>query len=81
MIFKLIVIGAILYGLYRLAGGRILPESEGPKKKKGPQRENGEDDENTLVECSRCSTYVVKKEAILFKGKYYCSRECLDAAK
>ena len=81
MILKLIVIGAILYGLYRLVGGRILPESKDSKEKKGQQKGTREDEENTLVECDRCSTYVVKKEAIFFKGKYYCSRECLDAAK
>jgi uncharacterized protein len=72
MWLKLLIIAGVLYALYRFAGGRILPERS-PKK----GTEKGEEEGETLVECARCSTYVVKKEAFLFKGKYYCSRECL----
>jgi len=78
MLLKLIVIGAVLYGLYRLAGGKLLPERGSGKSapsRKGSAEEKEEED--TLVECSSCSTYVVKKEAIFYKGKYYCSKECL----
>ncbi len=79
MLIKLIIIAAILYGLYRLAGGRILPEKfsrpEHGKKKEDPGAPALDGD--TLVECAHCSTYVVKKEAILYKGKHYCSRDCL----
>jgi len=73
MWLKLIILGAVLYGLYRLAGGRVkLPEFS---KKSEPPKEP--EDEETLVECHHCATYVVKKEAIFYKGHYYCSRECL----
>ena len=70
MLLKLIVIGAILYGLYRLAGGTLLP-------KKDTAKTSNDDDGDTLVECKKCGTYVVKKEALLYKGEWYCSRECL----
>jgi uncharacterized protein len=73
MWLKLLIIAGVLYALYRFAGGRILPQRSEPPKKKGKKSE----DEETLIECAKCSTYVVKREAILFKGKYYCSRECL----
>jgi uncharacterized protein len=76
MWLKLLIIGAILYGLYRLAGGRLLPEAKGKGSGDGGGDEPVESGEE-LVECGRCSTYVVKKEAILFRGKYYCSAECL----
>ena len=76
MLLKLILIGAVLYGLYRLAGGRLLPK-KGSEKGNVPSEGGKEEEEETLVECSRCSTYVVRKEAIFYKGKYYCSRECL----
>jgi len=72
MWLKLLIIGGVLYALYRFAGGRILPE-----RKKSDASDESEREEETLVECAECSTYVVKKEAIFFKGKYYCSRECL----
>lgn len=78
MLLKLIVVGAILYGLYRLAGGRILPEK---REKVSKDSAMEEEDENTLVECHGCSTYVIKKEALFYKGKYYCSRECLPGKR
>jgi len=76
MLFKLIILGAIIYGIYRLMGGKI-------ELKKKPSSDEASDksykiDDEELVECSHCSTYVVKKEAIFYKGKYYCSKECLD---
>jgi uncharacterized protein len=73
MWLKLLIIAGVLYALYRFAGGRILPERS---PREAEEKGDGEEEE-TLVECARCSTYVVKKEAFLFKGKYYCSRECL----
>jgi uncharacterized protein len=72
MLLKLLILGGVLYALYRVAGGRLLPSR---RERSSAEPEEGE--EETLVECSKCSTYVVKKEAILYKGKYYCSRECL----
>lgn len=73
MWLKLLIIGGILYALYRFAGGRILPE----RKETARNGDEELEEEETLVECSKCSTYVVKKEAIFYRGKYYCSAECL----
>ena len=36
-------------------------------------------DEETLVECKKCHTFVSSKEAIIKDGKYYCSKECAGA--
>ena len=73
MWLKLLIIAGVLYLLYRFAGGRILPERKADRRNSAEEAEEGE----TLVECSKCSTYVVKKEAIFYRGKYYCSAECL----
>jgi len=73
MWLKLLIIGGVLYALYRVAGGKILPERKANRSNDSEEAEEGE----TLVECGKCSTYVVKKEAIFYKGKYYCSAECL----
>jgi len=73
MIFKLIIFGAILYGLYRLFGGEIkLPWD---KNRDGSKTTSIDGD--TLVECATCGVYVTKKEAFEYKGKFYCSKECL----
>jgi uncharacterized protein len=77
MLLKLIVVGAILYGVYRLMGGKL---SDFTGKKKEDTIPKGEDrkkiEEDTLVECEKCGTYVTYKESIIIKGKVYCSKEC-----
>ncbi|PAF53281.1 hypothetical protein BKH42_06585 [Helicobacter sp. 13S00482-2] len=43
-------------------------------KKKYPKNSQ----EETMVECCRCGTYVSSKEAIMVGKKYFCSKKCLD---
>ena len=74
MILKLIILGAIAYGIYRLMGGKILPQKD--SKNKNDDIKKLPDD--TMVECETCSTFVSVSEAIQYKGKYYCSPECLN---
>ncbi len=64
MILKIILFAALIYFLYKAFGGEF----------KLPQKKDKEDG-NTLVECSKCSVFVTKKEAVLKAGKYYCD-EC-----
>jgi len=54
--------------IYKLLGGKLptIGKSEDEKKL----------DEDTLVECEKCSTYVTVKESFIVQGKYYCSKEC-----
>ncbi len=33
-------------------------------------------DEEIMVECEKCGTFVSSKEAIIVDGKYYCSKSC-----
>ena len=74
MILKLIILGAIFYGIYRLMGGRLLtPKDDNTKTDKKRELSN-----DTMVECEECSTFVSIEEAIQYKGKYYCSPECLN---
>jgi uncharacterized protein len=79
MLLKLLIIGGVLYALYRFAGGTLLPRKGKGKEKSPTKGETPKEDEETLVECAHCSTYVVKREAIHYRGRYYCSRECLPA--
>jgi len=69
MLFKLIIFGFIGVAIYKFFGGQ-LPSM--PKPKNRAQKKL---DEDTLVECSKCGTYVTIKESILINGKYYCD-EC-----
>ncbi len=76
MILKLIVFAVIFYAVYRLVGGKF-PKLSGKKK---DHLSEGEDkkkiEEDTLIECDKCGTYVTYKESIIVKGKCYCSKEC-----
>ena len=70
MIFKFIVLAAIGIFVYKLFGGQ-LPSLR--KKQMAPKAKK--QDSDTLVECSKCGTYVSVEETTLIHGKYYCD-EC-----
>ncbi len=38
-------------------------------------------DASLMIECAMCGVYVPNDEALRFKGKCYCSKECLDSIK
>jgi len=76
MLLKLIIIAIVLFAVYKLVGGK-LPEIGGRKKDATPKEEDKKKiQEDTLVECEKCGTYVTYKESIIVKGKIYCSKEC-----
>ena len=66
--FKLIIFLVAGVFIYRLFGGKIPIIDKSTDEKKI--------EEDTLVECETCSTYVTQKESIVIRGKYYCSKEC-----
>ncbi len=43
----------------------------------GSKQDKANDDD--MVECSQCGTYITLKEALLRDGNYFCSNECLKA--
>jgi len=71
MIIKLIFLAIVLYGSYKFLGGKF-------PNLKLKTKEEKKLEEDTLVECQTCSTFVTTKEAIIVKGNYYCSRECAN---
>jgi len=51
-------------------------------KKKSLPTENKKNDklnDDDMVECEKCGTYITLNEALLKEGQYYCSDECLKA--
>jgi len=71
MILKLIAIAIVLYFVYKLFGGK-LPNIDLSSIK---SKEDKKLDDDTLVECEKCSTFITVKESILIGSKYYCD-EC-----
>ena len=68
MILKLIAVAIVGLLIYKFFGGKLPTLGKTPREKKL--------DDDTLVECEKCSTYVTVKESIIVTGKYYCSNEC-----
>ena len=70
MILKFILILIVFIGFFKLLGGK-LPSLKSKEEKIL--------EADTLVECEKCSTFVTVKEAIIVKGRYFCSLECANA--
>ena len=68
MILKLIIFAVAGLLIYKFFGGKLPTLGKSPHEKKL--------DEDTLVECESCHTYVTVKESLIVNGKYYCSQEC-----
>lgn len=69
MIFKFLIFVAIALLIYKFLGGTF--------PKIGKSAEEKKLDEDTLVECETCHTFVTLKESIIKDSKYYCSKECI----
>ena len=70
MILKLVIFVVAALLIYKFFGGKLPRFGKTPHEKKL--------DDDTLVECAKCGTYVTVKESIIVKGKYYCSQECIE---
>jgi len=71
VILKFLIFAIAGLMIYKVLGGRLPSLS-----KFGKNNTNKKLDEDTLVECEKCHTYVTVKESLLIQGKYYCSTEC-----
>lgn len=49
------------------------------KKKNLSSPRNDHAQEEAMIPCAQCGTYVQLKESLMRDGKYYCSHECLEA--
>ena len=70
MILKLLIFAVAGLFIYRFFGGKLPTLGKTVQEKKL--------DEDTLVECKKCGTYVTVKESFIVHGKYYCSKECKE---
>ncbi len=68
MILKLLIFAIAGLFIYKFFGGKLPKIGKSADEKKL--------DEDTLVECEACGTYVTIKETLIVDAKYYCSNEC-----
>lgn len=71
MIFKILAFLFALFLIYLVffKKGRETQIKQNEKKR--------EENEDIMIECPSCKTFVSKDEAILSNGRYFCSKECL----
>ena len=74
MIKYLVVIGVITFIYFFFI-------KERPSKKSTKNKKQNDIQSNDMVECSTCNIYCEIDEAILSRGKYYCSSECLKGSE
>ena len=72
---KLLLVIAVIAAVYFF----FIKKSTPLTKERHDKKRDKEEDE-TLVECEVCSTYITTSEAIIASGKFYCSTECRDKA-
>ena len=72
---KVIILAIAALMIYKLVGGQ-LPSIRKSKTKKSKDKHI---DNDTLVECVTCKTYVTAKDSFIVNGKYYCSKECIES--
>ncbi|SFV51891.1 hypothetical protein MNB_SV-9-1372 [hydrothermal vent metagenome] len=75
MILKFIVFTLVGLVAYKFITGR-LPFLTNSNNKKLNQDDEKKIEDDTLIECDKCGTFVTYKESIIVKGKVYCSKEC-----
>jgi len=68
VILKLLIFAIVGLMIYKFVGGKLPSIGKSAEEKKL--------EEDTLVECETCATYVTVKESIQVEGKYYCSKAC-----
>lgn len=66
---KILLLAGVLIGAYFLFFKK--------KSLKPPSSDNSQ--EEAMIPCAKCDTYVQVKEALMRDGKYFCCRECLEA--
>ncbi len=78
MIFKLIILAAVIYGVYILffREGNLIEKMKQNNTKN--QKKDKGDDVDTVVECGKCGIYVSIDEAVIKDGVYFCSKECAE---
>jgi len=72
---KLLLVIGVIAAIYFL----FIKKST-PLTKERNERKKEKEDDDTMVACESCGTYISTKEAVVSSGKFYCSTQCRDKA-
>ena len=65
----ILVIGAIYLVFFKMREKDVKQNTKKNKTKK-------DEEEDVMVECKKCNTFISTKDAIIKEGEFYCSKEC-----
>ena len=71
IVLTIAVIAAIYFFLIKKPKVTQKRQERAEAEKRKPKK-----DEEIMVECEKCGTFVSSHEAIIVNGKYYCSKSC-----
>ncbi len=75
MLLKILLVIGVIAAVYF-----FLIKKSTPLTKERHANNSREDDDETMIECATCGTYISTSEAIVSSGKFYCSTACRDKA-
>lgn len=75
---KYILLGVVLVGIWFVFFRKPSVSEELDQKPKESKPKKKMKNEEVMVECAECGTFVSNKEAMIRNGQFFCSRECLE---
>ncbi len=78
MILKVLLVAAVIFVVYIMF---FKKRSIKPSQQQKNETKKDAPKANDMIECAQCGVYVEVSECILSNGKYFCSRECIEAYK
>ena len=75
MLLKILLVIGIIAAVYF-----IFIKKSTPLTKERHAKKRREEEDETMIECVTCGTYISTNEAVVSAGKFYCSAECRDKA-
>jgi len=76
MLLKILLVIGVIAAVYFFFIKKSMPLTKERHDKKKSRKEEDE----TMVECATCGTYITASEALISSSKFYCSTECRDKA-
>jgi len=73
---KILLTAAIIWAVWFFLIKKPQVTEHRQKKADEAKRKETRPDEEIMVACEKCGTYVSSHEAIIVSGRYYCSKAC-----
>ena len=74
---KILLVIAVIWAVYFFFIKKDMPLT---KERKAEKKKPKVTEDETMVVCITCGTYVSTSEAIVSSGQFYCCSECRDKA-